>query len=92
MEEIIFNGVKISTSFKNQEQEKAFEKYCRDFTKGYRFSPGVKLKLFALYALMRDGTFELQQGLDRMKDDIESWREVENYALIEIYHTLFCFY
>lgn len=78
MVEILFNGIKISTSFKNEEQKKAFEKYCKDFTKGCSFSDGVKLKLYALYALIKDGTYGLQEGLDKIKDDLSQVRELEN--------------
>lgn len=78
MEEILFNGIKISTCFKNKEQQEAFEKYCKDFTKGCSFSDGVKLKLYALFALMRDGTFGLQKGLDKIKEELDQFRDLEN--------------
>ena len=78
MEEILFNGIKISTSFKNEEQKKAFEKYCKDFTKGLNFSDGVKLKLYAIDALIKDGTYGLQEGLDKIKNDLSQVRELEN--------------
>ena len=80
MEEILFNGIKVSTSFKDQYQEEAFEKYCKNFTKNCCFSIGVKLKLYALFALMHDGTYELQNGLDKIKEDLEHWRGVEEDA------------
>lgn len=78
MEEILFNGIKISTSFKNEEQKEAFEKYCKDFTKGFSFSDGVKLKLYTLFALIKDGTYGLQEQLDKIKDDLDQVRELKN--------------
>lgn len=81
MEVILFNGIKISMSYKDEYQEKEFEKYFKHFPKGYCFSDEVKLKL---YALMRDGTYGLQEGLDKVKEDIDKLRNQDNrtYSII----------